>query len=49
VKVLRAPDGADVERPYEINLWEVSSPQGTAIDAPLDPALYGIDPLSYLQ
>jgi hypothetical protein len=49
VKVLRSADGADVERPYEINLWEGASPQATAIDAPLDPVLYGIDPLSYLQ
>jgi len=49
VKVLRATDGADLERPYEINLWEAASAQGTAIEAPLDPALYGIDPLSYLQ
>jgi putative nucleotidyltransferase with HDIG domain len=49
VKVLRGADGADVERPYEINLWEATSAQATSIEAPLDPALYGIDPLSYLQ
>ena len=49
VKVLRAADGADVDRPYEINLWEAASVQATAIEAPLDPALYGIDPLSHLQ
>jgi hypothetical protein len=49
VKVLRASDGADLERPYEINLWEAASSQAAAIEAPLDPALYGIDPLSHLQ
>jgi putative nucleotidyltransferase with HDIG domain len=49
VKVLRAADGADLERPYEINLWETVPPQGTGIEAPLDPAMYAIDPLSYLQ
>jgi putative nucleotidyltransferase with HDIG domain len=49
VKVLRAADGADLDRPYEINLWEAAPPQSTAIEAPLDPAAYGIEPLSYLQ
>jgi len=49
VKVLRAADGADLERTYEINLWEAASAQAAAIEAPLDPALYGIDPLSHLQ
>ena len=49
VKVLRAADGIDLERPYEINLWEASAAPATAIEAPLDPALYGIDPLSHLQ
>jgi putative nucleotidyltransferase with HDIG domain len=49
VKVLRTADGADLERAYEINLWEAASAQATAIEAPLDPALYGIDPLSHLQ
>jgi len=49
VKVLRAADGADLERPYEINLWEAASAHATSIEAPLDPALHGIDPLSHLQ
>ena len=49
VKVLRGRDGADLERPYEVNLWEATSDDGTSIQAPLDPALYGIDPLSQLQ
>jgi putative nucleotidyltransferase with HDIG domain len=49
VKVLRGRDGADLERPYEVNLWEATSDDATSIQAPLDPALYGIDPLSQLQ
>ena len=50
VKVIRAADGTDLERPYEINLWEATAEQGgTSIEAPLDPAEYAIDPLSYLQ
>ena len=44
-----APTDADLERPIEINLWEASGDeQDNAIQAPLDPALYGIDPLSHL-
>jgi putative nucleotidyltransferase with HDIG domain len=49
VKVLRRADGVDVQRPYEINLWEAADEQATAIEAPLNPALYGIDPLTHLQ
>jgi putative nucleotidyltransferase with HDIG domain len=50
VKVIRGADGGDLERPYEINLWEVTEQEGgTSIEAPLDPALYAIDPLTHLQ
>jgi putative nucleotidyltransferase with HDIG domain len=49
VKVIRGANGAELERQYEINLWEATEEQATSIEAPLDPALYGIDPLSYLQ
>jgi putative nucleotidyltransferase with HDIG domain len=49
VKVVRGADKVDLERPYEINLWEVTDEQATSIEKPLDPAEYGIDPLSYLQ
>jgi putative nucleotidyltransferase with HDIG domain len=48
VKVLRAADGTMLERPYEINLWEARDGQPQAVQAPLDPAEYGIDPLAYL-
>jgi putative nucleotidyltransferase with HDIG domain len=49
IKVLRGRDGVDLERPYEINLWEATEEQATAIEKPLDPAEHGIDPLSHLQ
>ena len=49
VKVLRRADGTDLERPYDVNLWEATDEQATAIEKPLDPAAYGIDPLSHLQ
>ena len=49
VKVLRAADGVDFERPYEVNLWDAAIAATTSIERPLDPAVYGIDPLSHLQ
>jgi putative nucleotidyltransferase with HDIG domain len=49
VKVLRTADGVNLERPYEINLWEATADQATSIEAPLDPARFGIDPLSHVQ
>ena len=50
VRVLFDRGGARVDLPYEINLWEID-PAGEApssITAPLDPADYGIDPLTLL-
>ncbi|HEY3091959.1 MAG TPA: HD-GYP domain-containing protein [Vicinamibacterales bacterium] len=49
VKVLRGRDNVDLERPYDINLWEATDEQATMIEKPLDPAVFGIDPLSHLQ
>jgi putative nucleotidyltransferase with HDIG domain len=50
VRVLRGADGADLERPYEVNLWETEEDLvPVSIQAPLDPAIYGIDPLSHVQ
>ena len=49
VQVLRGAEGADLERPYEINLWETEEGRSVSIQAPLDPLLYGIDPLSHIQ
>jgi putative nucleotidyltransferase with HDIG domain len=49
VKVVQTADGVNLERPYEINLWEATPDQATSIEAPLDPSLFRIDPLSHLQ
>jgi putative nucleotidyltransferase with HDIG domain len=48
VKVLLARDRTPLERPYEVNLWEAPEGQPQAVQAPLDPAEYGIDPLTHL-
>ena len=48
VKVLVAADGATVRQPYEIDLWDAEAERPTSIAAPLDPAEYDVDPLSYL-
>jgi len=50
VRVLINKDGVRVELPYDRNLWEPGPDGGQAsIAAPVEPALYGIDPLTYLQ
>ena len=48
VRVLRDASGAEVTRVREMNLWEESEGSRTAIQSPLDPVEYGIDPLTYL-
>ena len=50
VRVLIARDGARIELPYEINLWETNdNPQlPKSIVAPLDPADYPFDPLTLI-
>lgn len=50
VKVIVTPGGDHLEKPYEINLWEVSPEQTgpKSVKAPLDPAHYDIDPLAFL-
>ena len=48
VRILIAADGATLERPYEVNLWETAEGETRAIQAPIDPADYSIDPLSHL-
>jgi len=49
VRVLRKADGADLDRPYDVNLWENTEEPPISIQAPLDPALYGINPLTHVQ
>jgi len=51
VKVLFAPDGSQYNVPFEHNLWE-RRPDGSTPDSvvgPVEPALYGIDPLDFLD
>ena len=49
VKVIRGADQSTLAHPYEINLWEATEGQPDSVQAPLDPAAYGIDPLLHLQ
>ncbi len=50
VKIIATPSGEHLATPYEVNLWEAAEqshgPKG--IKSPLDPGVYGIDPLGYL-
>jgi hypothetical protein len=48
VRVITGRDGATLDRPYDLNLWENEGDQAQSVQAPLDPKVYGIDPLSYL-
>ncbi len=51
VRVLFGPDGTRMDLPYDRNLWEPHEPGGApdSIEAPVDPADYGIDPLDFMQ
>jgi putative nucleotidyltransferase with HDIG domain len=51
VKLLFTPDGSRYEVPIDRNLWE-RSPDGSTPDSvvgPVEPTLYGVDPLNYLE
>ena len=48
VKVLLAADRTPIPRPFEVNLWEGHDGFAGAIQAPLDPTEYGIDPLAHM-
>ena len=50
VRVLFADDGARLELPHDVNLWEeMDSPdRPSSITAPLNPADYGVDPLAFI-
>jgi hypothetical protein len=51
VKLLFAPDGTRYDVPVDRNLWE-RSPDGSTPDSvvgPVEPALYGVDPLNFLE
>jgi putative nucleotidyltransferase with HDIG domain len=51
VRVVFAEDGSRLELPKDINLWEseaLGKKRATSVIAPLDPAEYNIDPLSFI-
>ncbi len=50
VKVLFAADGSRLELPRDVNLWEgdAGTRHGSSVIAPLNPADYGIDPLTFI-
>jgi putative nucleotidyltransferase with HDIG domain len=48
VRILMTADEMPLANPMEVNLWEMEDEQDNAIQAPLDPGEYGIDPLLQL-
>ena len=48
VRILMKADEMPLANPIEVNLWEMGEENDNAIQAPLDPAEYGIDPLLQL-
>jgi putative nucleotidyltransferase with HDIG domain len=50
VRVIQLRSQERLDLPYDVNLWEADAagPGPKSVTAPLDPAEYGIDPLSYL-
>jgi putative nucleotidyltransferase with HDIG domain len=48
VRILMTADEMPIANPTEVNLWEMGEENDNAIQAPLDPAEYGIDPLLQL-
>jgi len=48
VRILMTADEMPLANPIEVNLWEMADEQDNAIQGPLDPAEYGIDPLLQL-
>ena len=48
VRILFTPKGKPIPEPVELDLWDSEGPQSRSIQAPVDPADYGIDPLTQL-
>jgi putative nucleotidyltransferase with HDIG domain len=48
VRVLIDAAGVTLEQPYDVNLWDADAANARTVQAPLDPAAFGIDPLSHL-
>jgi hypothetical protein len=50
VRILLAADRLPLREPQDLNLWELGDEtQPRSIQAPVDPAEYGIDPLVHLS
>jgi putative nucleotidyltransferase with HDIG domain len=49
VRLLFDASGAAIARVRELNLWESGTDEPRSIQAPVDPAAYDIDPLTYLS
>jgi hypothetical protein len=48
VRILIDKDGRTLERPRDVNLFDAPEGEPNAVQAPVDPADYGIDPLLHL-
>jgi len=50
VRVIVGAAAEKLQRPYDVNLWEATSETGgpQTVASPVDPAVAGIDPLTYL-
>ena len=48
VRILFTSDGKPNPEPVELDLWDSEGAQPRSIQAPVDPADYGIDPLTQL-
>ena len=49
VRVIFAPDGARLDVPQDRNLFDHANDPTQTVVSPLDPATYGIDPLTFLS
>ena len=48
VRILFGTGGERLVQPHDVNLWEITDGPPRSVQAPLDPADYGIDPLVHL-
>jgi putative nucleotidyltransferase with HDIG domain len=49
VRVLIDAAGVRLDSPVDLDLWDTGEGVARSVEAPLDPAVYGIDPLSHLD
>ena len=48
VRIVIARDGSRLDQPQDVDLWAAPDGAPQSVEAPLDPASYGIDPLMHL-